>query len=347
MARTTEGRLAYANLLRAFTTLAAIFYFVSLNWFHQTTAQSSDWTTLLTYNVLTSWWAPLFVMLSGAFLLDPKKSVRLRDLFLKYILRVVVVLVFWGVVYALLNCGMFSWPNIKAALFDVLWCDTSYHLELLCVFLGLYLVTPILRAFVKGSSRGDLHWFFLLVFVFCSLLPALEVLFPGKVSLLSAWAGRMDIHLVLGYVGYYVAGYYLKNYTLGRVPEFLIYILGILSVAGSVWGIHSLSNVSILMNDLAPHVVFMAVAVFVLFRYVLGVSDERSRRQRLGGAARISLGIYALHALFLMLLSHFGITTLSFSPVVSVPVLSAAVFLCSFVIAWLLSKIPLVGRWIT
>lgn len=97
----------------------------------------------------------------------------------------------------------------------------------------------------------------------------------------------------------------------------------------------------------SPNVALMSVAVFVLFRYVLGVSDERSRRQRMSGVARISFGIYLVHDLFIMLLRHFGITPLSFSPILSVPVLTAVVFLCSFAVAWALSKIPFLGRYLT
>ena len=89
------------------------------------------------------------------------------------------------------------------------------------------------------------------------------------------------------------------------------------------------------------------MAVVFLLRYVLGVSEERSRRQRLSGVARISFGIYLVHDLFIMLLRFWGITTLTFSPVASVPILTAVVFLCSFAVAWLISKIPFVGRWLT
>ena len=50
---------------------------------------------------------------------------------------------------------------------------------------------------------------------------------------------------------------------------------------------------------------------------------------------------------FLILLKQFGVTALSFSPVLSVPVLSAAVFLGSFTVAWPLSKLPLAGKYLT
>lgn len=345
MKRTIDGRLAYADLLRVLATIAAVILSTSVYWLDRSAGGSA--AVLRTYSVLTRWCAPLFVMLSGAFLLDPKKSVRLRDIFLRYILRVALAVLVWGTVYALLGCRSFTWPNIRAALIGVIRGSTKYHLPFLCIFIGLYLVTPILRAFVRGASRRDLHWFLLLAFLFCSLLPALEVFTPRWAELPVLWAGMLDLHLVLGYVGFYVAGFYLKNYTLGRLAELIIYILGVLAVIAALWGLHAWPSAAILTDYHAPHIVLISVAVFTLFRYVLGISDERSRRQRLGGVARISFGIYLIHVFFLMLLDYFGITTLSFNPIASVPVLSAAVFLCSFVLAWLISRIPLLGRFLT
>ncbi len=356
MTRTVDGRLAYADLLRVLAVLAVIVLHLSGGSLGQAAVGGSRWTALLTYDALAHWCVPMFVMLSGAFLLDPKKSVRLRDIFLKYILRVLIALVVWGVLYALLDYGHtgghFTWSGIKSALRHVLWTDTHYHLWFLYMMIGLYLVTPILRAFVRGASRGDLHWFFLLSFVFYSLLPTLQALFPDQMALPTVWANAIHIDLVLGYVGYYVAGYYLKNYTLGRIAEFSIYILGILGAVATVWASAALSRYrgsfcDILFEYRSPNIAFMAVAIFVLFRYVLGVSDERSRRQRLGGVARISFGIFLVHDVFILLLRHFGVTALSFNPILSVPVLSAAVFLCSFAVSWLLSKIPLLGRYLT
>ena len=69
--------------------------------------------------------------------------------------------------------------------------------------------------------------------------------------------------------------------------------------------------------------------------------------QRLGGVARIAFGIYLVHDLFIMILRSLGVTTLSFAPVASVPALTAVVFLCAFGVAWLFSKIPFLGRWLT
>ena len=48
-----------------------------------------------------------------------------------------------------------------------------------------------------------------------------------------------------------------------------------------------------------------------------------------------------------MLLNHLGITVLSFSPVLAVPVLAAVVLACSLAVAWVLSKLPVAGRYLT
>lgn len=240
MARTVDGRLAYADLLRVLATIAVIVLHISAGWLGQTAVGSTEWTVLCTYDALVRWSVPMFVMLSGAFLLDPKKSVNLRDIFFKYILRVLVALLVWGSFYALLDYGHsnwhFTWAGIKSAFGYVLRSQTHYHLWFLYMIIGLYLVTPILRAFVRGASRGTFHWFFALTFVVCSLLPTLQSLWPSQISLPMAWLNKLDIHLVLGYVGYYVAGYYLKNYTLGRLAEFILYILGILGTASPCGG---------------------------------------------------------------------------------------------------------------
>lgn len=201
-----------------------------------------------------------------------------------------------------------------------------------------------------GQAGGDFHWFFLLVFLFAMVFPTLLALRPSQT--LTTWLGRLNVRLVLGYVGYYVAGYYLKTYTLGRIAEFVIYALGLGGAAVTVWGTALLSHragesVFALYDYFAPNVAAMAVAVFVLFRYVLGVSEERSRRQRVVGLSSITFGIYLCHDLFIMLLRHFGVSTLSFAPALSVPLLSLGVFLCAAVLAWLISKIPLAGRYLT
>ena len=356
MAEKINGRVAYADLLRVFASFAVIVCHLASRCISAVPVGSQDWQVFNLYNGLVRWCVPVFVMLSGMFMLDTKKGLPLTKLLFHNCLRVVVCLMFWGGVYAVvgycMDGGRFTWQGLWNAILDALRGNTRYHLWFLYMILGLYLVTPILRSFCRGASRWDFHYFFLIAFLFASLLPTAFYFWPNSTAVLHTWYDKLGVQLVMGYVGYYVAGYYLKEYTISRLAEALIYVFGVIGGAVTVWGTRVLSQrsgglVDVFYGYHSPTVVCFSVAIFVLFRYVLGVSDERSRKQRLGGVARISFGIYLVHDLFIMILRSLGITTLSFAPVASVPVLSAVVFLCAFALAWLISHIPFVGWWLT
>lgn len=358
MAQKIDGRVAYADLLRVFASFAVIVFHLAGGHASQVAVGSASWQIFNLYNGLVHWCVPVFVMLSGMFMLDVKKGLPLTKLLFHNCLRILICLLFWGGVYATVEyClagGSFSWEGLWQAILNALQGDARYHLWFLYMILGLYLVTPILRAFCRGASRSDFHWFFLIAFLFASLLPTVFQLWPkvGVIPVLRVWYDKLNIQLVMGYVGYYVAGWYLREYTLNRLAEALVYVFGMAGVAVTVWGTSVLSHtagrlVEPLYSFFAPNIVAFSVAIVVLFRYVLGISEERSRRQSLSGVARVTFGIYLVHDLFLTLLRELGITVLSFAPVASVPLLSILVFLCSFAVAWLISKLPFIGRWLT
>ena len=353
MARGEGGRLVYADLLRVAATLAVVMLHISGGWLTDQPVGSAAWSVFNVYDGLMRWCVPVFVMLSGMFLLDPKKDLSAASL-LRHILRIAAALIVWSVIYGLAGIvpsgGPLSLAACREILLDLLWGKLHYHLWFLPMIMGLYLVTPLLRAFVRGASQADLRWALLLVFLFAMVLPTLLALRPSET--VSTWVGRLDIRLVLGYTGYYLLGWYLRDHTLSRPAEWIVYLLGLLGAGATVWGTALLSRragstVLTLYGYFTPNVAFMAIAVFVLFRYLLGVSDERSRQGRITGLSGITFGIYLCHDLFIMLLRHLGISTLTFPPAVSVPVLSLGVFLCAALLAWLLSKVPLAGRWLT
>ncbi|UQT49043.1 acyltransferase family protein [Flavonifractor plautii] len=115
-----------------------------------------DFMVLNVYDGLTHWCVPVFVMLSGMFLLDPKHSLPLQAFF-GHMLRIAAALAVWGTAYALVERVQvhgLSWESVRAALYQVLLGKTCFHLWFLYMLLGLYLVTPVLRAFVRGQAGG-------------------------------------------------------------------------------------------------------------------------------------------------------------------------------------------------
>ena len=344
-----ERNAGWSGFFSVFTVLCAIALLLAREGQGLVAAGSGGWQVLSIYEGLTSWSVPAMFMLWGMKALDGGKSgfaAGLRGLVLPCFCQ----LVFWGalcaVVSHLLGGGSLSWWGIWSALKSAALGNTYFHLWVLYPLLGLYLIHPVLHRFTASASRNEIRYFMALCFLFASVLPVWNRFYPSSAA--AALLERLQVHLVLGYVGYYVAGWYLRRYTIGRVWECVIYLLGVAGLALTLLGHQILGGSRALWYGYtAPGVAMTAVALCVLFRYVLGISEERSRRREMGEMGNYVFGAYLFHQIWAMVLRWFGVSVLAFSPVVSIPFFTGVLFLLSIPFGWLLYLIPGAGKWLT
>jgi len=214
------------------------------------------------------------------------------------------------------------------------------------ILIGLYLVHPVIHRFTSSASRGELRYFLALCFLFASLLPLWSAFYPDSAA--AAQLERLRVHLVLGWVGCYVGGWYLRHFEISRIAEYCLYILGVLGLALTLMGPGLIGGSQELWRRyLAPNVVLTAAAFCVLFRYVLGVSEERSRRRAVSQIGDCALGVYLIHQLWALIFQRLGLSLLAFSPALFVPLFALAFFLLSLPFAWLISLIPGAGPRLT
>ena len=327
------GRLAWADLLRVLTTFAVVLLHTSTTWLALAEEGSAEWTALMAWDGLTRWCVPVFVLLSGAFLLDPNKPLTVRFLLRGRLPRILAALLAWGFFYNLIYFRNAGAAGVRNALLLTLRGQTEYHLWYLYMLLGLYLLTPVLRGLVRGCSRRELEWLLALWFLAGLLLPTVLSYFPSVGA--QSWLKQLDLPLIGGYPGYYVAGYYLRTYDLRPHVRYAVYALGLSGLAAT------LALGSDVYGYLTPNVACTACALFLLCRQC------RLRPSRVAGLSDCSFGVYLSHVFFLMLLNHFGLTTLRFTSRLSAPRLSLAVFFCAAGTARALRKLPVVGAYIT
>lgn len=335
----------WPGFFRAFTVLCAIMLLLARQYLDLTAPGSGARQALEVYEGLTLWTVPALFMLWGMFALEegkPQATAALAGLALPAFCSLVI----WGAVYAaasrLLGGGALTWSGIWEALVDAAGGNTYFHLWVLYPLIGLYLVHPVLHRFTASASRGEVRYFLALCLLFSSLLPLWTAFRPD--SVIAGQLERLRVHLVLGWAGCYVGGWYLRHYTISRLSEYILYLLGAAGLAFTLMGPRLAGGGQEAWRQLtAPNVLFTATALCALFRYVLGVSEERSRRRVVDGVGARAFGIYLIHQLWVLIFQRLGISLLSFSPALSLPLFALIFFLLSLPFAWLISLIPRVG----
>lgn len=303
------------------------------------------------FNHLSILGVPLFVMISGSLLLHPDYPLSFRKLLTHKIPKLLLVYFVWLVFYNLLNCYQegygYGFASIKHnVILNSLLGRGIYHLWFLPMMIGLYFITPFLRKLV--TDRKLCGYFLLLYFLVTIFFPTLLKFNFRFKTIVESLCSRIPYSIFGGYIGYYVLGYYLRNYipklTTGR--KLSAAMAGILSMLGGIvisyrralgFGVFSqILNDPFSLNDFIA-----ACAIYLLVRETNSYALSHPAYDRVTKyLASLSMGIYLLHPAILMFMSWFSMDTLFAPPYLSIPVGIAAVTLLAGFVTALFKQIP-------
>ena len=106
------------------------------------------WVTVDIYQSLGRIGVPLFVMLTGALLLQPSKNESISVFFKKRWARIGLPFIFWGAAYFAYDFFVLHQAITTNAIVQGILTGPYYHFWYLYMLAGLYLLTPILRILV-------------------------------------------------------------------------------------------------------------------------------------------------------------------------------------------------------
>lgn len=300
------------------------------------------------------WATPFFILLSGSVMLPPSRKESPGKFLRKRMWRVLPPFALWSAVYLLYQYrGSFSdgnWPTWSEIGHKVFFEDVYYHLWFLPMIIGLYFLTPTFKVFVNKAKRSDIEYFLLFSFSVTALQHFLPNLFIVKYI---GW---------LGYIGFYVLGYYLSRYTLPWKKY--LYAAALLMPVLTFAATWMLSRQTGTYNDkfyiyFSPNVVIMTAAFFLFLREAdwaaFAVRFPRLNKLILWFAP-FSFGVYFIHVLLLDIfknayIGHVQITSEVFfnqpvAPYIGAFLQAVVVATCSVLIIALLNKIPVLRRWL-
>lgn len=336
-------RKVYFDYLRVFATLAVMVLHIAASNWHTTDVNGFAWQVFNFFDSMARWCVPVFVMISGALFLN--RDVPLKRLYTKYILRMVAAFVVWSAVYVLFMDGTAKDRAVE-------WMQGHYHLWFVLMITGIYMCIPFIKPIAVSASK--MKYYFVLSLLFAFVVPELFLLAKDFgndwviciLKSVKADVKNMHMHMVLGFVFYFLLGYYLDKREWSKRQRMAAYALGIMGFAFTVVvdlvvALRTQTCCGKYYGNFTVNVLLEAVAVFVFFKY--GEYDCGRLNAIMQTMSGYSFGAYLVHALVLEQLNVvFGLNTLSFNPVFAVFVIAGIVFAVSFAISALLHRIPLV-----
>lgn len=125
------------------------------------------------------WAVPCFGMISGILLLNPEKELSLKKIYGKYLVRIVAVLLLFGVAFSWMEIMFYehtiSIKQIPSAVLLVVTHQTWAHLWYLYALLTIYFVLPLWRYIAKRSNNLFLIGFICLLYVLAVVFNSNEI----------------------------------------------------------------------------------------------------------------------------------------------------------------------------
>lgn len=262
----------------------------------------ATWWVAVVVDLGFIWVVPAFVMVSGALILDPRmQEAGAGDFYRRRVLRLGPAIVFWPLFYVLvvriLVSGQDLGPGGIAAGF--LQGQPYTHLYFLWLIVGLYVVAPVLAAFLSQGGRRR-------ALVFAAVALGASVLAYSTSGVLAYIGQPRPIALNaftqwIPYVGYFLAGWALRGVVLRARGMLLAAACAALSLAvvivqyGFAPGMPLLQALAP-VGYLSPFTATATVSIYLLVRSLLtGWSPSPRGRRVVRALSDAAFGVFLVH----------------------------------------------------
>jgi surface polysaccharide O-acyltransferase-like enzyme len=310
------------------------------------------WWSATIYKFLTLSCVPLFVMLSGALLLQPSKLNEPIKVFLKKRAnRIGWAYGFWSAVYLVWGFFVSQIPvtflNVIQGIIIGIFTGPWYHFWFIYLIAGLYLITPILRAVVAFKHQNLLRYLIILWFIAVAVMPLLQ--------LLTGYTLNTSIFVFGGWIGYFVLGTYLQKINARSSILYGLFFLGLIWTVASTWFMNflfeSLGKDYFFFDYLTANVIVASVSLFMIlskFKPDWPGSNHPHIGRVVQAISCNTLPIFLFHVIILESLQRgyfgFKLSLTIINPIIGVPFITIVTFFITFGLVLIMGKIPILKK---
>ena len=283
----------------------------------------------LIYNTISRISVPIFLMISGALLLDRKFD---KTKYRKRIMKFLILIIIWDIIY--LVWEYFYLGNTYEPLYRLLIEPYRAHLWFLYTIIILYLLQPLMKIIMDKSNKV-VKILLLIIWFTC-----------GAISMMNPRIG--EYFTFVSYAGFFIVGKYLYDYVKKYVTPkhnlveiIVIVVCIILSII--------LNYKASLKYDMFYNFFFayrtpmITFASFAFYAFIITNYQKESIGKVLSTLSEVSLGVYLIHGIFLDIVVR-TIPHYSLNPLFAIPVFSILIFIASVGSVYLLRKIKILQK---
>jgi surface polysaccharide O-acyltransferase-like enzyme len=272
---------------------------------------------------------PLFVMLSGAFIITDDKNGDYRLFFRTKTKKLIIATLVWSIIYVIYSYIILLFKNGEPVSLHTLvlplrkWAAGSpfYHLWFLYMFVGIYAVAPVFIWIKEKAGEKN--------FAIASVVVALLMIPAGMFSNL-IWIIKF-----VPYLGYFMLGYTIRNYFTRKINGALLitattFILSL--TVYLIWSKPEWLPYKISSELLSYQSVTIFIAAVCLFKFFGQLRISGSKW--LYKLSKHSFNVYLLHALVISLIGLvIPYEILKSSPAVMIPLITFFVLCFCYVVS--------------
>lgn len=332
-----KKRIIWIDMLRIISMMGVIIMHVVGNTINTFNLGGSPKEVFYIISKIFYFSIPLFVMISGMLFLD--KDIDIKNLFNKYIKRIVLVILLFGSIFSGLeiffDTHCITIDYIPKIINNILTGNLWAHMWYLYMILGLYMLTPLFRTWIKNSDMKQQRYLLILLYIFTILVPTINNYFNITIAF------NLPIS---GYIFVYLLGYYIYKNNQTDKEKNLIYILGIISLITII--IFPKLAAKDIIGYTSTSTIMVATSIFVFFKNIKLKQNEKLEKivSSLGTA---SFGIYILHQFYINIIYKLlKIKLILLYPYAGLVFYSLVILLITYLTVYLLRKIPIVKKYL-
>ena len=330
-----KTRIAYYDNLRVLAIFGIIAIHVFQLWHH---GEKVNGMYIYMFSEIVRYAVPIFLMLSGALLLN--RDIDLNNFLRHKLTRITYPFIFYLIIAFALS--IFTDYEFSSNIL-------SYNWYFWLIF-GVYLSVPIINKFIQHASIREIEYF-LVVFILAAIFYQFVLYYNID--------NFFNLNFFAAPIGFLVLGYYLsvKDFKIdSRKLIALMLLVFVFATSMKMISTGAIMPKSFALNyeatqtavlnswvDVSIFVILQAGSLFVIFKNL----NFTGFRKAVVSISNLSYGMYLINSIVMFYITPFftALPRNGFEICIVIVLMSIFVFFVSWAIVWVLSKIPIVGKY--